>query len=125
MFFVNWEYVYRAQKKCFVSRQIFRILELKYTFDLPRISNSRYEYYHNWRGKRCEEYKTKEIQGCQLHDITFSTRSQLLLWFHGGGLVLGNARDECGLARAMNLTKWKFVSRKGRRLQISNCLHVC
>eukprot|EP00980_Cylindrotheca_fusiformis_P017018 scaffold5204_cov135-Cylindrotheca_fusiformis.AAC.2 len=53
-----------------------------------------------------EENGYHSFQPCQLESIVFDESTQLLLWFHGGGMVMGSAKDGAhGVRNAANLSQ--------------------
>ena len=56
----------------------------------------------------------KTFKACKLENISFSKKAHLVLWFHGGGFVLGSARDEMAIARALHLMKWQVRHAKDK-----------
>jgi acetyl esterase/lipase len=47
----------------------------------------------------------KKLKACKLEDIRFSENAHVVLWFHGGGFVLGSAKDEFAIGRVLDLMK--------------------
>ena len=47
----------------------------------------------------------KSFKECKLDTIKFVSSAQVILWFHGGGLVLGGAKDSMALESAKELSK--------------------
>lgn len=58
----------------------------------------------------------KAFKACKLKDISFTEKAHLVLWFHGGGLTLGSARDDFALTRALYLTKWQLRHNQDKSL---------
>jgi len=52
-------------------------------------------------------YESKDsITSTSLENIIFDQSAHLLLWFHGGGLILGDGRDaDCSIDNALRLTR--------------------
>ena len=63
--------------------------------------------------KKLKDHGFRRFKPCRMEDVVFHESSQLLLWFHGGGLVLGNARtDNQSIVAAIKLSK-KLLERTG------------
>eukprot|EP00980_Cylindrotheca_fusiformis_P029925 scaffold24044_cov127-Cylindrotheca_fusiformis.AAC.1 len=62
-----------------------------------------------------DEYHS--FQQCQLENIVFAESTQLLLWFHGGGMVMGFAKD--GALSFGNATKLSQLGTKGAPISIA------
>ncbi len=48
---------------------------------------------------------SRRFKTCNLKDIVFHDSAQFLLYFHGGGFVLGTSKDDVGAMMGCNITK--------------------
>jgi acetyl esterase/lipase len=53
------------------------------------------EFIENDGNKSREKEGFKRFQTCKLEIIKFKASSKKLIWFHGGGMVLGSSKDSC------------------------------
>ncbi len=54
---------------------------------------------------KTEKHGYKVISTCKFEDLTLSSKADIFIYFHGGGMTLGQSKDGAGLGSITNLLK--------------------